>query len=127
MAKARKIKTVRYVTKKIPVDRIQLDLSDGEVDLLRTLLDYVGGSPTDSPRKYADRMIKALDAAGVPQAEEMDANNLIILQQGTGVTFRNYGSDDPVEDASECCRRGVARLVRSVDGVQSNPFAIRER
>jgi hypothetical protein len=60
VARARKIETHKRVVTKVPQTLIQLDLTPGDADMLIAVLAKVGGSPHNSPRKYATRVMSAL-------------------------------------------------------------------
>lgn len=61
------VKTERPVTVHAP--RYLLTLTPEEASVLRAIFYRIGGSPTDSPRRYVEAMSRALIDAGVPRAE----------------------------------------------------------
>jgi hypothetical protein len=64
MARARKVE--ESIVQRTKVNRIQLTLTEGEADFLLAVLSKIGGSPVKSPRKYQERISKALtDATGL--------------------------------------------------------------
>ena len=92
-AKAGPRKTTRTIT---------LKLTEGEADLLLALTGMVGGSKTKSPRKYAQRVYKALSCALGYEVTDTDAYHL-----GLGsVEFFDY-DNHPEIAASD---RVLARL-----------------
>jgi len=94
MAKATKI-TPKPV--KQPPAKIVLELSEGEADFVLGLLDSIGGSPTNSPRKYAERINRALTEALGHGPQGTDAHKLIDPNAGrkNSIYFRDYGSLPP--------------------------------
>jgi len=55
-------------------DEYSLILNEAETEFLAVLLHRVGGSPTNSARKYSDSIIKALRAAGSPYPHDTELN-----------------------------------------------------
>jgi hypothetical protein len=94
MAKATKIapKPVKQ-----PPAKIMLELSEGEADFILGLLDSIGGSPTNSPRKYADCLNTALSGALGHGPADTDAHKLIdpLAGRKNSIYFREYGSTVP--------------------------------
>jgi len=87
MAHATKIsQSIRRIER---VPRIQLTLTEGEADFLQGILRRVGGDRRGSPRKYADRIAKALYGATRQGSKGTDAARLI----SGFVTFSPYESD----------------------------------
>ena len=83
-AKAGPRKTSRTIT---------LKLTEGEADLIAAVLAQVSGSKTRSPRKYAQRIARALEGA-----LGYDFNGTDAFPLGLGeIEFRDYGSE-PVTD-----------------------------
>jgi hypothetical protein len=99
-------KAVRSYTKMVPqkyqFEEVTLKLSDKEASFLKFLLGYVGGSPKDSPRKFATNISNALVDAGVSSHmfdREMLRGAPMLLFKDT--TEHNYGIfflDNPHED-----------------------------
>jgi hypothetical protein len=86
-AKAGPRKTSRTIT---------LKLTEGEADLVLGTLGQVGGHPTRSPRKYAHRVIKALEGALGYRVADTDA-----LHHSLGhVEMFNY-ADHPVIETTD--------------------------
>lgn len=67
MAKVEIISTEKVVVveQKVIEQRVMLDLSMDEAKVLKYVLGYCGGSPTDSPRKFTQSMYDALSSANV--------------------------------------------------------------
>jgi hypothetical protein len=91
-------------------ESITLTLSVAEASFLAAVLDLVGGSPTNSPRRYAPPIINALSSAGV---ERMDAST---LSQGRRIQFGDDETPTPetFKFEGQTLRYGV--LYRDCDG-----------
>ena len=59
MAKA----NLKSIPVKSSVDTIHMEIDENELKLLLTVLDFVGGCPDNSPRKYADSIRISLQKA----------------------------------------------------------------
>jgi hypothetical protein len=70
-----------------------MSLTEGEADFLLALCARVGGDPAKSPRKYMERIYKALSGAVGYGHEGTDASPLAIGH----VEFGDYG-DEPYSD-----------------------------
>lgn len=70
-----------------------LFISDGEADFLLAVLSAVGGSPTKSPRKYAERISAALEKATSLKYVDTDAFPLMKVIGGQ-VQFKDYPDPD---------------------------------
>jgi len=64
---------------------VSLELSMAEAETLRVILQHVGGDPKNSPRKYADRLRRALSAAGVV----LDKGHYVV-SNWEGIMFADY-------------------------------------
>lgn len=91
-------------------ESITLTLSVEEASFLAAVLDLVGGSPTNSPRRYAPPIINALSSAGV---ERMDAST---LPRGRRIQFGDDETPTPetFEFEGQTLRYGVR--YRDCDG-----------
>jgi hypothetical protein len=78
------------VTSRNTPRNIRLDLTEGEADFLLGLVASVGGSETNSPRKYAKRILKALRRVTGYDYTETDS---LALLHGH-VEFLDYGSPE---------------------------------
>lgn len=84
---------------------ITLTLTEGEADLLLSLLANVSGSSTKSPRKYAERIRDALIGALGYTYKDTDAHALL-FKDSEGVYYHDYGTgphpeDDDAETSSD--------------------------
>lgn len=86
MAKATRIEPKPV---KQPPVKILLELSEGEADFILGITSRIGGSMTDSPRKYNDRIQEALTGALGVRWDDTDSYPLL---RGAGLRFENYGS-----------------------------------
>lgn len=86
MARARK--TSARVQKYVREDRFILTLTEGEADFILGILANIGGHPTRSPRKYADRLHKALESVLGYTSTETDSAKLAYGD----IRFDNYSS-----------------------------------
>lgn len=86
MAKAEKIQEV--VVRRDKVDRYQLTLTEGEADFLQAVLCTIGGSGEKSPRKYANRIARALHGVTGQDWQRTDAYPLL----SGGLMFADYNS-----------------------------------
>lgn len=71
--------------KAIAKPEYQLDLTNEEAQVLRDILMFVGGSPTESRRGLADTIASALQRAA---GSAYESNSKYIDIQG-GISFRN--------------------------------------
>jgi len=68
---------------------VTLELSEEEARTLAAVLSYVGGCPTDSPRKHTDAVLEALtESAGLGSFVGTVEHNLADPERG--IYFRNY-------------------------------------
>jgi hypothetical protein len=98
MAEARIVK----VPIRTRVQRVQLTLTEGEVDFLLGLMPKVGGNRALSPRKYAERIYKVLHEVTGQSYKDTDSYRLAV--EGGRVNFAVYDSDPFIRE------RGKVRL-----------------
>lgn len=90
MAKARRTTRVIKRVQKTTVPAIMLELGEGEADFLQTVMAKIGGSETDSPRKYAVRIGRALKNATGQDYTDTDAFKLLRNPRNSNLGFKNY-------------------------------------
>jgi len=95
MAHATKISQAIRKVERVP--RIQLILTEGEADLLQETMARIGGHRHQSPRKYADRIAKALREATGQDHRQTDAYR---LARNGFIVFCEYGSDPELRERS---------------------------
>lgn len=88
MATAVKVRKQSVVdTRKRTPRKFTVELSEGEVDFILGLLSQVGGHPTRSPRKYADRLYSTLAKMAGYRFDQTDAYKLL---RSRPVMFEDY-------------------------------------
>jgi hypothetical protein len=78
-------------TKQTP-RKFKIELTEGEVDFLLTVLSRVGGDPAKSPRKYGERLTRVLTKAAGYDFTVTDAREL--ADEGR-INFSKYGTVSP--------------------------------
>jgi len=90
MARAHTVTKVFRKVRQVKVRRTMLELGDGEVDFLLAIAQCVGGDTTDSPRKYMDRIARALLKSAGMDPLATDAGRLARSTYHGGIWFENY-------------------------------------
>ena len=90
MARAHVVTKVFKKVRQVRVRRTLLELGDGEVDFLLALSRHVGGDTDGSPRKYMDRITRALVKSTGMDPDNTDAGHRCRPSYHAGIWFENY-------------------------------------
>ena len=94
MARAKKTTRVIKRTQKTTVPAVLLELGEGEADFLQAVMAKISGSETDSPRKYAGRIARALKHATGQDYTDTDAYKLMVNPRTSSLRFKDYQPRD---------------------------------
>ena len=90
MARAHVVTKVFRKVRQVRVRRTVLELGDGEVDFLLALSRRVSGDPENSPRKYMNRIARALVKSTGMNPSNTDADKLSVPSYESGIWFQDY-------------------------------------